>query len=336
MNASVPGLCRCALHFIMALYVFLQPMLNEKCILCNSNQLSVTEKINTDGLIRLYKKRAGVDVGRFFKEKQINYCTCNNCGLKMYLPQVIGDGTFYDDLQKYKGYYLHEKSEFTEAAKFIHPADDVLEVGSGEGLFVSYISFKSYTGLEFSEDAISKARKIGIHLQNQSVEDHCRENRNKYDVVCCFQVLEHVPNPGKFIKACLDCLKPEGRLIVAVPSADSFIRDAVNFYLNMPPHHASTWTDHALEKLADLNQLRIMHVFHEPLHPMHRIFYNKTAIYNNLGKKFGHPYRMMDKSARSWFLYSLSNIGAHLKNIFSADGTAPVGQSVTFVYQKQF
>ncbi len=254
----------------------------------------------------------------------------------MYLPQAIGDGMFYDDLQKYKGYYLHEKSEFKEAAKFIQPTDDVLEIGSGEGLFVGFIRFKSYTGLEFSEDAISKARKTGIHLLNQNIEDHALENNNKYDVVCCFQVLEHVPNPGKFIKACLDCLKPGGRLIVAVPSADSFIRDAVNFYLNMPPHHASTWTDHSLEKVAELNQLRIMHVFHEPLHPMHRLFYNKTVIYNKLIKKFKHPYIMLDNSVRSWCLYGLSNIGAHFKNIFSSNGTSPVGQSVTFVYQKQF
>jgi 2-polyprenyl-3-methyl-5-hydroxy-6-metoxy-1,4-benzoquinol methylase len=309
-------------------------MPGEKCILCNSSDLIVTEILNTDQLIRLYKKRAKVDVSRFFKVKEISSYRCLHCGLGMYLPQAVGDGEFYDDLQKYKGYYLNEKPEFTEAAKFIRSTDDVLEVGSGEGLFVNYINCNSYKGLEFSEEAISKAKSNAITLHKESIEDHAANNKNKYDIVCYFQVLEHVPNPGAFIKASVDCLKPGGKLIVAVPSADSFISDALNFYLNMPPHHTSSWTDQTLGMIAELNQLKVIHIFHEPLHPMHRVFYYKTVIYKRLAGKFRHRGGILDNSSVSWALYALSSFMAHVKNVFPPAGKLPMGQSVSFVYQK--
>ncbi|MBX9782799.1 MAG: class I SAM-dependent methyltransferase [Chitinophagaceae bacterium] len=114
---------------------------------------------------------------------------CENCGLKFYTPQAAGDGEFYNKLQNYKGYYLKEKAEFQEASKYISNTDDVLEIGCGEGLLTNYISYKTYTGLEFSDKAIITATGKGLKVTNESIEVHAIKNANKYDVVCYFQVL---------------------------------------------------------------------------------------------------------------------------------------------------
>src|SRR5947207_5693067 len=143
-----------------------------KCILCNNNQITLTESIDTSKLIALYKKRAGIDVGKYFKTPIIDYVSCNRCGLKFYWPQAIGDGSFYDQLQGLSDYYLKEKAEFDEAAKFVKETDAVLEIGCGEGLFANQIKSKCFTGLEFSDDAIRKAKDKGLKILKQSIREH--------------------------------------------------------------------------------------------------------------------------------------------------------------------
>jgi SAM-dependent methyltransferase len=305
-----------------------------ECLLCEDKNVHITEMIPTNQIIALYRKRAGVDVSRFFKEPVIMHCSCHNCGLQFYSPQAIGDGRFYDELQQYGDYYIPEKDEFREAAKYIYPGDEVLEVGAGEGQFTGFIQCQSYTGLEFSEKAIRKARLKGITLVNESLDEHARRHPGKYDAVCYFQVLEHVPEPGKFIKESLACLKPGGRLIVAVPSEDSFIRDAANFYLNMPPHHSSRWTDDTLRKVAELNDLSTEHLFHENLLPMHRDFYYKTVINTQLRKLFRRPAKAVENDLPATFLYGLSVVLARLRMIFSRSNKKITGQSVTIIYKK--
>ncbi|HEX6193876.1 MAG TPA: hypothetical protein VFZ42_15990, partial [Chitinophagaceae bacterium] len=77
-----------------------------RCILCNSTDTHVSDRIDTAQLSSLYRDRAGTDAARFFNTPFIELRTCNHCGLKFYCPQAIGDGKFYDELQQYSGYYL--------------------------------------------------------------------------------------------------------------------------------------------------------------------------------------------------------------------------------------
>ena len=132
------------------------------CILCSGRDINITESINTNDLIKLYKTRAAVDVRKFFTQKNIDYCTCNNCGLIFFWPQAVGDGSFYDDLQQSGNYYPKERTEFIEASGHIKNTDDVLEIGCGNGAFADFIKCKSYIGLEFSEMAITHGRKKGF------------------------------------------------------------------------------------------------------------------------------------------------------------------------------
>lgn len=301
------------------------------CILCKFSDISLLETINTADLAALYKKRAGVDVERSFPDKQIAYYQCNNCGLKYYWPQVIGDGKFYDDLQQYANYYPKEKAEFLEGAKYITPMDKVLEVGCGQGQFTEYIESQSYVGLEFSEKAIAAAKEKGLTVLNESIEYHAEKHTATYDVVCFFQVLEHVENPRKFLNAALQCLKSGGKLILAVPAEDSFIQHATNFYLNMPPHHASRWTNRTLQKLADLYELNLITCFHEPLHDIHASFYSKTIIYKKLTRLVGLKFTSINTQLLSTMLYGTAAV---LSKVTPAPRNK-TGQSVMMVYEKR-
>jgi SAM-dependent methyltransferase len=309
--------------------------MSNECILCGSDQTSTVEEINVADLTRIYRQRSNLDVSPYFDSSQIDVRSCADCDLMFYTPGAIGDGPFYDELQKHPFYYMRGKAEFHEAAKWIRPTDDVLEIGCGSGNFASVIECRSYTGLEFSREAVDKSVAAGLNVHSQAIREHAGAYQARYDVVCYFQVLEHVEKPGEFIADSLRCLRPGGRLILAVPSQDSFIRNAENFYLNMPPHHASKWTDRSLSALARLHRLELVYLFHEPLNDAHEIFFLKTKLYTKLRNAMRRSYRSVDPGPLGSWLHVASVAGAYMARPMWKRSDDEYGQSVMAVYAKR-
>jgi SAM-dependent methyltransferase len=181
------------------------------------------------------------------------------------------------------------KWEHEIAAQMIRPADQVLEIGSGQGGFLSRLkqSGCSCKGLELNSKAASIARDRGIDVVCESLESHGNENSCVYDVVCAFQALEHIVSLRAFIQSCIDVLKPGGKLIFSVPNSDSFIvRCDDELVLNMPPHHMNLWNINALIALARLFELRIDGIELEPLQPYHADYSIGLAM-KNMIREYG-------------------------------------------------
>jgi SAM-dependent methyltransferase len=205
---------------------------------------------------------------------------CATCDLRFFFPPCPGDDAFYEQLQKFDWYYQSDKPEYGFAQRYISEGERVLEVGCGKGAFRSWLpASANYTGLEFNDEAIRRAKAAGLHVLRQSIEDHAAQIDEKYDVICSFQVLEHVPDAQGFIKACVHALKPGGKLILAVPAEDSFLGLASNAPLNMPPHHALRWTDLALRNLVKREGLSLMELWHEPVASFHQEWHATTLAH---------------------------------------------------------
>ncbi len=99
----------------------------------------------------------------------------------------------------------------------------VLDVGCGGGILSEALaaSGAEVTGLDLSSASLQTA-KLHLHesgqqvnYQQQSIEDFAAENPESQDVVCCLEMLEHVPDPDSIIDACLKALKPGGWLFLS-------------------------------------------------------------------------------------------------------------------------
>lgn len=306
------------------------------CPLCNETSIETVEKLAVIDITAIYSRTFGLDVADVFRDiSEIAYCHCSRCDLFFFDPLAAGDEKFYTGLQRFEWYYPEKKNEFIYAAKWISETDSVLEIGSGKGAFANLISAKSYVGLEFSQTAKQLAEKNGVEIINQSIEDHALICSGKYDVVCSFQVLEHVSNPRAFIEAAVKCLRPGGRLILSVPSLDSFSRYVPNFSLDMPPHHVTRWTDLSLQNVAREMHLEVEDIWHEPLQEAHKLFYASAIFKNATNKILNLSPKMIDKSFFGRLTVSLSSIAGR---IFSRGLTdthvLPRGISVTAIYKK--
>ena len=277
------------------------------CPLSGSANLVLRETIEVEALIKLYSRCCGFDISSEFLDLEtINFYHCLESELYFFFPIITGSESFYEKLQVLDWYYAEEKNEYDYAKQFIKPSDFVLEIGCGRGTFAQKIDSKNYTGLEFTRKAKDLA-KGGVNIIRESVQDHAVYLPQKYDVVCAFQVLEHIGDVHSFIKSSIACLKPGGILVFSVPSYDSFSKYVSNFFLDMPPHHVTRWTDTSLKNLTKYFPIENLEIWHEPLKEVHKLFHATTivklALFKFLEKDirnidFGIIYKVLDVVSR--------------------------------------
>lgn len=271
--------------------------INTVCPLCQSDDLTLVEQICPDQLTELYRRRFGLAIADHFRGvRLITLCRCKVCSLMYFHPPVAGSHEFYTHLNKFNWYYLAEKSEYRTAASLIPAGARVLDVGCGEGKFAKLINSSSYVGLEMNLAIMNDATESGPTILPELVGDHSRRRHEWYDVVCIFQVLEHVVDVNSFIEDCLRCLRPGGLLIVSVPAADSFVSQTVNGILNLPPHHLTWWPDAALDHLAQKFCLAQERLIHEPLEKIHYRWFSSNWAYNLSLRLVGSKPRLLNSS----------------------------------------
>lgn len=96
----------------------------------------------------------------------------------------------------------------------------VLDVGCGGGLLCEALARRgaSVTGLDAAERPLTVAR---LHRSESELDiDYCQgiaeafaeDHASTFDVVCCLEMLEHVPDPASTVHACAEMVKPGGQL----------------------------------------------------------------------------------------------------------------------------
>jgi len=99
----------------------------------------------------------------------------------------------------------------------------VLDVGSGEGYGSYYLAgfAKEVTGIDYDEKIIYFAREK-YQRQNLRYLDLNAERldslKDKFDVICSFQCIEHIPDVNKFLKNISGLLKESGIFICSTPN----------------------------------------------------------------------------------------------------------------------
>lgn len=99
----------------------------------------------------------------------------------------------------------------------------ILDVGCGGGILSEALARAGaqVTGLELATQVIDMAKAhaqesgLTIDYQTQLVEDYAQIHPERFDVITCMEMLEHVPDPASILKACGQLLKPNGLLILS-------------------------------------------------------------------------------------------------------------------------
>lgn len=301
--------------------------MNIKSPVTGSTNVMFLKEIPCSFIIDAYRKRLNTDVTKYFEGlSTIQLYQCLDSKLKFYYPgKTAGDDEFYGSLEQFPWYYMEWKWEHAVAQGLIKKTDDVLEVGCGDGNFLKGISSvaKTATGLELNKSAVKKGTESGLRIFDQSIQDFARANPNMYDVVCMFQVLEHIPYIKDFLEASVATLKPGGSLIISVPNNVSNSPILESSILNMPPHHAGLWDAVSLTNLQSLFGIKLENIITEPLQTYHYSAY-QDLIKNKYIEKYGFAGKIINKLTRSISLRAIDYLSNYI-----------FGHSIMLVYKKK-
>ena len=301
------------------------------------------ERVPIADLFQSWQRQFGVSARILIESdprlSDLEFRECAECGLQFFSPSIAGDKDFYEELSQ-SGWWGRDaieyaKPEWEVALRHIEPGHAILDVGCGGSRFdLRLPEGCTYVGLELNEKQASRVRGEGVDVRLQSIQEHAEHNRAKYDVVCLFQVIEHVDNLMSFLKAATSCLKPGGALVVGCPNVEGFLRTEHDNLLNMPPHHVTWWSRRSLEHLSRDIGMPLQDIAESDLERQHyrgfmHTFWMNRLLGSSAGRQFtltGTRYRVARFGARA-----LSRLtGSWIERFQSCIK----GHTITAVYRK--
>jgi 2-polyprenyl-3-methyl-5-hydroxy-6-metoxy-1,4-benzoquinol methylase len=130
-------------------------------------------------------------------------------------------------------------------------AGKILDVGCGGGAFLDTMAQLGWEthGRDPSAVACAAARRKG-HQVRQGTAADIDDPPESYDVVYINQVLEHTVSPIAALRRLRDILRPEGRLVLAVPNYGGLQMRLFGRYSSAldPPRHLYQFERHTLRR----------------------------------------------------------------------------------------
>jgi SAM-dependent methyltransferase len=220
------------------------------CALCDTDQW--------DRLLYAEKLPPGSFTGDKFSARRmpdrVHYriVRCQNCGSLRSDP-VLSDeelGRLYFASRvtySSEAVYAGETyAEYLGECLVLAPARDrLLEIGCGTGFFLERaldLGFKDVCGVEPSRDATEKASdRVRAHIRNDCFRAGLFPDAS-FDIICGFQVFDHLARPNDILQTCRRALRPGGLVL----------------WIH---HDASAWTNRVLGEASPIIDVEHIHLF---------------------------------------------------------------------------
>ena len=123
-----------------------------------------------------------------------------------------GDCRPLHDLNPCRGEFIASRADLAGAR--------ILDVGCGGGILSEYLAAAGaiVTGIDVSEELIAVARLHALQTNTRidylctSIEELSTTQHDRYDVVTCLELLEHVPDPEHMVRSCARQLNKDGEV----------------------------------------------------------------------------------------------------------------------------
>jgi 2-polyprenyl-3-methyl-5-hydroxy-6-metoxy-1,4-benzoquinol methylase len=143
-----------------------------------------------------------------------------------------------------------------------------LDIGTGPGYFLdaAFKRGKQVTGVEPGVPAAEHASSKGHNVLNSFFDEKLANSLGRFDGVHCSEVLEHVPNPYKFLMDIQSTMGPNSILCTVVPNDfniiqkiyTSKVKDQPNWWIN-PPFHLNYFSRDTLRRLLNKSGFEVIH-----------------------------------------------------------------------------
>lgn len=180
---------------------------------------------------------------------------CKNCGfiytnpIPFDLESYYSEEYFKDIRHKDKFYNTDGSIKISEGdylngiqaiENFSKKRGTLLEIGAARGGFLRQVRKLGWevSGVEISADAVKIAQENNLELYRGDYLDYKPDK--KYDVICMYQTLEHLPEPKRVLLKTHKELSENGLLVIEVPNIKGWDikwnRNRKQLILDLPRH----------------------------------------------------------------------------------------------------
>jgi len=192
------------------------------CAVCDSRQYTVKYEpwVQIEDPIQLYGAASGIQGTQRLVE-------CSDCGLiyenPRYPAEVIMQGYASSNEAGHDSQYPMRVNSFYRAlsklkTKLPAPGAKVLDIGTAGGAFLeaaTQFGYEAY-GLEPSRFLVEKGVSRGLKMKQGTIETNSFED-GSFDMVCLWDVIEHLSEPKQDLIKIRRLLKPGGILFINYP-----------------------------------------------------------------------------------------------------------------------
>ena len=183
----------------------------------------------------------------------------------------------------------------------------ILDLGAGDGAFLSEALgalASRNLGIEPSIRAIEKCDDDRVNLKNIAIEE--LETSEKFDLVTCFQTIEHLNDPRKFINGIKRFISPGGYFAISCHNRLSLVNRILGEKSPIfDVEHLQVFTDEGIEKLFKALDLKIVYsAKYRNKYPLS--YWLKIAPVGDKAKNF------IEKRSKLFRLSVSVNVGNHL------------------------
>ncbi len=193
-------------------------------------------------------------------QEQFSLYECSECRVQFWMPFHNPGGQWYE---QQAGNVIQEAlapAIQREYHKKILSLPDrelkgkrVLDVGCGTGEFLAALQERGCEvwGVDFDHIAVGVAKNHFRleHVFACSLEEFFKNaSLPRFDIITCFEVIEHVDKPLRLLSHIRGAVASHGRVFLSTPSRDRMAADA-NVW-DYPPNHLTRWSKEALANVA--------------------------------------------------------------------------------------
>lgn len=193
-----------------------------ECPVCDSGRFEVLMEpwVNESDPAKLYGAASGIpgtqrlvkclDCGMIFESPRYDAQTI----VKGYMASQEGEHDSQYPMRVYSFYRALKKH-----AKYLpSPGAKVLDIGTAGGAFLDAAKQYGYDayGMEPSADLVTRGKARGLQIEQGTIESHSFA-QGSFDMVCLWDVIEHLPDPKSALIEIRKLLKPKGILLINFP-----------------------------------------------------------------------------------------------------------------------
>jgi 2-polyprenyl-3-methyl-5-hydroxy-6-metoxy-1,4-benzoquinol methylase len=102
----------------------------------------------------------------------------------------------------------------------------IADLACGYGRLLHFFRLRGYrhlTGVDISPDQVKRATEVHPNVHEGNVLDFLEQHCTQFDLIVALDLIEHLTKGEvlRFLRGCLEALRPGGRLVLQTPNADS-------------------------------------------------------------------------------------------------------------------